>query len=161
MTMDTAHTSNWQISEVVFGFPLLLAICLQWACPLALPAGPLSAPLVIVGAALFIAGATLAISARREFARHSQSMEPRRSISRIVDTGVFSISRNPLYLGIVAMFMGGALAFNNAWILVMLVPAVIACHFVLIVPEERYLLAKFGADYTAYTGSVRRWLGRK
>jgi protein-S-isoprenylcysteine O-methyltransferase Ste14 len=161
MALDTAHPSNWQISEVVFGVPLLLGIGLQWAFPFAVSQGPLRAALVVAGAALFIAGATAAISARREFARHHQSMEPKRSISRMVDTGIFSISRNPLYLGLVAMLAGSALAFSNPWILLTLLPAVIACHFVLIVPEERYLLDKFGDEYVAYASAVRRWLGRK
>jgi hypothetical protein len=41
------------------------------------------------------------------------------------------------------------------------VAGVIACHFVLIVPEERYLLDTFGAECAAYSGAGRRWLGRK
>jgi protein-S-isoprenylcysteine O-methyltransferase Ste14 len=159
--MDTAHRSYWEISEVIFGIPLLIAIGLQWAIPLGLSQGPYRTAFIPAGAVLFIAGAAAAIAARREFARQSQSMEPKRSISRIVDTGVFSISRNPLYLGILGMLMGSALAFNNLWILVMLVPGVIACHYILIAPEERYLLNKFGSEYAAYAASVRRWLGRQ
>jgi protein-S-isoprenylcysteine O-methyltransferase Ste14 len=160
MSTDTAHTSYWQISEVVFGVPLLAAIGLQWAFPLSLPPGPLRLATLIVGAALLVAGGALAISARREFAHHRQSMEPKRSISTIVNTGVFSISRNPLYLGLVVALAGAALVFNNLWILITLLPAIVVCHYVLIVPEERYLVAKFGDEYRAHTGSVRRWLGR-
>jgi protein-S-isoprenylcysteine O-methyltransferase Ste14 len=160
MTMDTAHPSYWQISEVVFGVPLLAAIALHWIAPLGVPPGPLRLALILVGAALLILGGWVALSARREFARHSQSMEPKRSISRIVDTGVFAISRNPLYLGIAVGLAGAALAFSNLWILVLLLPAVVACHYVLIAPEERYLRAKFGNEYTEYAARVRRWLGR-
>ena len=86
-------------------------------------------------------------------------MEPRRSISRIVDSGVFSFSRNPLYLGIAVGLAGASLTFNNLWILLMLLPAVIACHHILIAPEERYLRQKFGNEYLNYAGRVRRWLG--
>ncbi len=158
--MDTAHTSYWQISEVVFGVPLLAGIAMQWVVPLSLPPGALRVALTLVGAAMFAAGIVLAIAARREFARHSQSMEPRRSISRIVDSGVFSLSRNPLYLGIAVGLAGASLTFNNLWILLMLLPAVIACHYILIAPEERYLRQKFGNEYLNYAGRVRRWLGR-
>ncbi len=42
----------------------------------------------------------------------------------------------------------------------MLLPAVIACHYILIAPEERYLRQKFGNEYVDYAGRVRRWLGR-
>ena len=161
MAMDTAHASYWQISEVVFGVPLLLGIGLQWAAPLGIPPGPLRVALIPVGAALFIAGAVLAIAARREFARHSQSMEPKRSITSMVETGVFSFSRNPLYLGIAVGLAGIALAFNNLWILVMLIPAVIACHYVLIAPEERYLRLKFGNEYLEYAGSRAALVGAR
>src|SRR5574340_497354 len=160
MAIDTAHTSYWQISEVVFGVPLLAGIGLQWALPLKLSLGPLQIALIPVGALLFLAGAMLAIAARREFARHSQSMEPKRAITSIVDSGVFSVSRNPLYLGIAIALVGIALALNNLWFLVMLVPALIACHYVLIAPEEHYLREKFRPEYLEYAAGVRRWFGR-
>jgi protein-S-isoprenylcysteine O-methyltransferase Ste14 len=43
----------------------------------------------------------------------------------------------------------------------MLVLSIIICHYVLILPEEQYLAAKFGEDYKKYTASVHRWFGRK
>jgi protein-S-isoprenylcysteine O-methyltransferase Ste14 len=160
MNMDTAHRSCWEISEVIFGIPFLASIVLQWLIPLSLPQGILRQILIPVGIVLIIVGIGLIVLARREFAQYRQSMEPGRSISKIVRTGVFSISRNPLYLGIAVTLSGIALVFNALWILVFLIPALILCHFVLITPEERYLTNKFGEDYLAYTASVRRWLGR-
>ncbi len=161
MNKDTAHASHWAISETVFGVPLLVAIGLQQVFPLALPPGALRLAAIPLGIVLLGAGLAIVILARREFARYRQSMEPGRSISRIVDSGVFAISRNPLYLGIAAMLIGAALAWNALWILVMLLPAVVVCQIVLIGPEERYLENKFGAQYLAYASHVRRWLGRK
>lgn len=159
--MDTAHRSRWEISEVVFGIPFLVSLGLQWLIPLSLPQGILSQALIPIGIALIIAGIGFIVLARREFARYSQSMEPGRSISTIVQTGVFSLSRNPLYLGIAMTLSGLALVLNVLWILVLLIPALILCYYVLIVPEERYLKNKFGEEYLAYAASVRRWLGRK
>lgn len=158
--MDTAHKSGWEISEVVFGIPFLVSIVVHWALPLAVPQGTFRLILFPVGGALLIAGIGLIVVARREFARYSQSMDPGHPISRIVDTGVFSVSRNPLYLGIVSTFTGVALVLNILWILVFLIPEIVLCHFVLIAPEERYLTNKFGSQYLAYAASVRRWLGR-
>ena len=47
-----------------------------------------------------------------------------------------------------------ALAINLPWVLILLLPALVACHCVLIVPEEKYLAAKFGEQYTRYAASV-------
>ena len=159
--MDTAHRSYWEISEVVFGIPFLVSLGLQWLIPLSLPQGILQQALIPVGSALIVVGLGFIVLARREFARYRQSMEPGRAISTIVQTGVFSLSRNPLYLGIALTLSGLALVLNVLWILMMLIPALMLCHIVLITPEERYLKHKFGQEYLAYAASVRRWLGRK
>jgi protein-S-isoprenylcysteine O-methyltransferase Ste14 len=65
------------------------------------------------------------------------------------------------YLGSVLVLLGTALALNLLWALVTLPLSIVLCHTILIGPEERYLAAKFGAEYTEYAASVRRWLGRK
>lgn len=158
--MDVAHKSWWQIFEVVFGIPFLAAIALQLSVPLSLPRGLLKPVIILGGAALIILGAVLVVLARREFAQHSQPTDPGQPTSKLVTTGVFSVSRNPLYLGGVCILAGIALAFNLPWVLVLLLPALIACHYVLIAPEEKYLAARFGEEYRRYAASVHRWIGR-
>lgn len=157
--MDVAHKRWWQIFEVVFGIPVLAAIALQLAAPLSLPRG-LRTPAVIGGAILIVSGALLVVLARRELARHSQPTDPGRPTSKLVTTGVFAISRNPLYLGGVCILAGIALASDLPWVLALLLPALIACRYVLIAPEEKYLAARFGEEYHGYAASVNRWIGR-
>lgn len=160
MTTDAAHSRWWQIFEVVFGVPFLVALALHMVLPLKFPSGSLTPVMVAGGVALIGVGLALVIAARRGFARRGQPTDPGRPTSTLVTTGVFSFSRNPLYLGGVCVLVGLALAFNLPWVLVLLLPALIACHAVLIAPEERYLAAKFGAEYRLYAASVHRWLGR-
>jgi protein-S-isoprenylcysteine O-methyltransferase Ste14 len=160
MSTDVAHRSQWQIFEVIFGIPFLVAVGLQLAVPFSLPRGSLTLAIVPVGATLIIIGTTLAILARREFAQHGQPTDPGYPTSQVITTGVFSISRNPLYLGGVCILVGIALAVNLPWVLALLIPALVACHYVLIVPEEKYLAAKFGEEYRMYTTLVHRWIGR-
>jgi protein-S-isoprenylcysteine O-methyltransferase Ste14 len=160
MSTDVAHKSWWQTFEVVFGIPFLAAITLQLAAPLSLPRGFLTPAIIPGGVALIIVGAGLVVLTRREFAQHGQPTDPGHPTSKVVTTGVFSVSRNPLYLGGICILVGIALALNLPWMLVLLLPALVACHYVLIAPEERYLAAKFGEEYARYAASVHRWLGR-
>ena len=160
MSIHVAHTRWWQIGEVVFGIPFLAAIALQWAVPFSLPRGSLTLAFRVGGAALIVVGAALIVLARREFAQRGQPTDPGRPTSQVVITGAFSISRNPIYLGAVCLLIGIALAANLPWVFVLLLPALVACHYVLIAPEERYLAARFGDEYRAYTASVHRWIGR-
>lgn len=159
-TLDAAHQSWWQIGEVIFGLPFLAAIALQLVVPLWLPREIHIPAILLGGAALIIAGMVLIVLARREFAKRGQPTDPGRPTTRVVTTGVFSISRNPLYLGAAGFLAGIALAINLPWVLVFLLPSLIACHYVLIVPEEKYLIDKFGEEYRTHTTQVRRWIGR-
>jgi protein-S-isoprenylcysteine O-methyltransferase Ste14 len=72
-----------------------------------------------------------------------------------------TISRNPLYFGSVLVITGIALMLNMLWALGALLLSIILCHRILIVPEEKYLIARFGKEYKDYMVSVHRWFGRK
>jgi protein-S-isoprenylcysteine O-methyltransferase Ste14 len=161
MSIEVAHKRWWQIFEVVFGLPFLAALALQWAVPLSFPRGLLTSVFVLGGAALIVVGVVLVIRARREFAQQGQPTDPGLPTSKLVTTGVFSVSRNPLYLGGISILVGMALAFNLPWVLMLLLPALVACHYMLIAPEEGYLAARFGEEYRGYAATVPRWVGRK
>lgn len=161
MNVDSAHKSNWEIAEVVFGVPFLLSIALQFIIPFSFPPGIMRQALVPVGIAFMIIGIGFIVLARREFAHFRQPTDPGHPTSKVVTTGVFSISRNPLYLGGVMVFLGIASMLNMPWALVTLLVSTIICHYILIVPEEQYLATKFGKEYEEYSSSVHRWFGRK
>jgi len=160
ISSDAAHKNWWRTADVVFGIPALAAIALQVTVPLSLPRGVLTPIFMLGGIALFVVGTAVIVLARREFAQRGQPTDPGHPTSKVVTTGVFAISRNPIYLGAVCLLAGFALAVNLPWVLVLLLPALVACHFVLITPEERYLTAKFGEEYRTYAASVHRWIGR-
>jgi protein-S-isoprenylcysteine O-methyltransferase Ste14 len=160
MAANAAHKRWWQIFEVIFGVPFLAGIGLQLAAPISRPRGSYAFVIVLGGVVLVVLGLTFIVQARRELARHGQPTDPGLSTSKLVTTGVFSVSRNPLYLGGIGLLAGIALVLNLAWSLVLLLPAFVACHYLLVAPEERYLAARFGTEYTRYAASVRRWLGR-
>lgn len=160
MSTDAAHSRWWQTFEAVFGLPLLLAIVLQLVVPLSFPQGLFTLLRFLVGAALVLVGALGVVATRREFTHYKQPTDPGLATSTLLTTGVFAYSRNPLYLAGVCLLVGIALVFNLVWELLLLVPALVACQFILILPEERYLAVKFGKDYAVYASSVNRWIGR-
>jgi protein-S-isoprenylcysteine O-methyltransferase Ste14 len=59
------------------------------------------------------------------------------------------------------VFFGIALTLNILWALVTLLASIVLCHYILIIPEEKYLAAKFSKEYEEYVASVHRWFGRK
>jgi protein-S-isoprenylcysteine O-methyltransferase Ste14 len=161
MSDGVAHKCWWQTFEVVFGIPFLVAIALQLVVPIPIPRGFLTPACIPTGIILIVVGVSLVFLARREFARYGQPTDPGLPTSKIISTGVFSISRNPLYLGGVFILAGISLALNLPWALILLIPSLVACHYILIAPEESYLAAKFGEQYRVYIAIVHRWIGRK
>ena len=161
MSDGVAHKRWWQIFEVVFGIPFLVAIALQLVVPIPLPRGFLRSASIPAGVILIVAGVSLVVLARREFARYGQPTDPGLPTSKVISTGVFSVSRNPLYLGGVFILAGISLALNLPWVLILLIPSLVACHYILIAPEESYLAARFGEQYRVYATTVHRWIGRK
>ena len=161
MTEPAAHTRGWQTSEVVFGFPLLAGIALDFFKPFAIASGRLASLLVVAGIVLLLAGAACVYFARRELVLFSQPADPGKPTTAIVTTGIYGFSRNPLYLGVALIMLGLGFVLNSWWIMLMFILAIVFCHLVLIFPEERYLAGKLGDEYGAYRHTVYRWLGRK
>lgn len=91
-------------------------------------------------------------------ARHRTALLPGGSTSRILDRGPFRVSRNPLYLGLIALVVGLALLWPSFWALVLTPIGIAGLWWGAIVPEERYLHEKFGDEYDAYRARTRRWL---
>jgi len=76
----------------------------------------------------------------------------------MVTTGVFALSRNPMYLGMALALLGLA-AWRSTLPGYALVPLFGVCmNEFQIKPEERALLARFGKEFSAYMSKVRRWV---
>ena len=94
----------------------------------------------------------------RQFRRWNTSFRSDRPTTRLIQTGPFHYTRNPLYLAATTLHVGIAVRVNSLWILAMLVPTLVVITKGVIEREERYLERKFGAEYLRYKRSVRRWL---
>lgn len=84
--------------------------------------------------------------------------DPNEETTAIVDTGPLRFSRNPAYVaaGLLQAVLG--LLFNNVWVLLTIMPAIIVIHYVVVLRQEAYLEEKFGEAYRDYKSRVRRWI---
>lgn len=96
--------------------------------------------------------------ALQSMARHRTALLPGGATTTVIQTGPYRFSRNPLYVGLIVLDIGLALLSGSLWALVLVPLGVIALVWGAILPEERYLSAKFGTEYAEYCRRVRRWL---
>lgn len=89
---------------------------------------------------------------------HKTPVSPYRPTQALCRLGPYGYSRNPIYLGFIAVYLGLALLFKVGWAFPLLLPAWAILHWGVIAREERYLARRFGAEYAAYGEAVRRWL---
>ena len=135
----------------------------MWACARLLPAAalPVAGPAAWgAGAALMLAGGLLALAGVLAFRRRRTTVNPLHpeAASSMVTTGVYRITRNPMYLGMLLVLGGWALMLANAAALPGLPLFVLAMNRLQIAPEERALRSRFGAEFERYAASVRRWI---
>lgn len=76
--------------------------------------------------------------------------------NKIIKTGPFSFSRNPIYLGLILIVLGGLLALRSYTVL--LIPFVISYFYKAVLKEEKILEKHFGKEYLEYKSKVRRFI---
>ena len=114
-------------------------------------------PAKALGALLIVAGVGLMVWALAVFRAHATSVVPHQMPKRMITTGPFAISRNPIYLGDAMVLAGASLWWGHGFALG-LIPvfcAVIQRRF--IAPEEGRLKESFGDDFQEYAQKTRRW----
>lgn len=109
------------------------------------------------GLPLVLAGVLLVIWAVRTLQK--SHVDPRfKPVGNIVMAGPYDYTRNPMYLAFTLIYAGISLAVNS-FLPFLLLPFLLGLmHYGVIRREERYLGERFGEEYRAYRGRVRRWL---
>mmetsp|Transcript_17316 Transcript_17316/g.34743 ORF Transcript_17316/g.34743 Transcript_17316/m.34743 type:complete len:202 (+) Transcript_17316:78-683(+) len=114
-----------------------------------------------IAAILMILGVTLLRATHKELATFEQPHEPGRPTTDLVVTGPFAYSRHPTYLSIVVFLVPSVALFSdNTWIMITSPLAIVAFQYLMIRPEEAYLLGKFPDQYKRYYRETWRWYGR-
>ena|SRR5215472_9211497 len=152
---DGAHV-RFPPPLVFLGAILLGVIIQRMATPLALSVG--AGLRVAAGVLILVCGVSLIFSARIFFTRTGQSPIPWKPTPELILRGPYRFTRNPMYVGATLFVIGLGLALNNLWISLFAAPALLAVHFIAVLPEERYLNEKFGESYRSFLARVRRYL---
>ena len=112
----------------------------------------------LLGGLLVGGGIVLIVMAAMEFRRNRTSIVPHETPERLIQTGIFRRSRNPIYLGDAAILAGLILR----WDAVLALPLVPVFVWVIerrfIVPEENRMRRKFRMEFARYCEKTRRWL---
>lgn len=141
--------------------PILALICitmmvvLRWLLPIKML---IDSPWNLIGIVPMILGLAIGFSGVYQFRKAKTNIRPFKEADKIVTSGPFRFTRNPMYLGIVLLLFG-------IWILLgALSPAIGIVIFMVtadrwyIRVEEQMLRQKFGPEFEAYCTKVRRWI---
>lgn len=110
--------------------------------------------------ALFAAGLLVALAGVLEFRRARTTVNPMKptSASTLVTSGIYRLTRNPMYVGDVLILLAVVVFFSHPYGVAGVVLFIAWMNFLQIPAEERALRERFGAAYEAYCARVRRWL---
>jgi protein-S-isoprenylcysteine O-methyltransferase Ste14 len=137
----------------------LLAIALAVVLHFLLPVHQLLVfPWRLLGLLPLAIGIVLNLLADQAFKKSNTTVKPFERSSALVTGGIFGVSRNPMYLGMILIVLGLALLFGSATPFVVVLVFGVVLHRAFVVREERMLEDTFGERFRQYRQRVRRWI---
>ncbi len=146
---------RFPLPPLLFAGPLAASLLVHRVLPLPLGGQPAT---TVAGVALVAGGIGFSLSGTATVLRHRTTVVPHRAVTRLVTTGPYRVSRNPMYTGHVVACLGAALWAGSWWPLVVVPLSVLATLRWVVEPEEAYLAERFGQEYRGYRSRVRRWI---
>jgi len=154
----TGHALDLKVPPVAVG---ILTGALMGAAAWAVPRLGFTFPGRFVAAgSLGVLGALVAILGVASFKRAKTTVNPMKpeSSSSLVTSGVYRMTRNPMYLGFLLILLGWGAYLSNILSIALVAAFVLYMDLFQIGPEERALEGRFGSEFVAYKGRVRRWI---
>ncbi len=161
---DTQPRSRRADTARVIAPPPVLLLAAWTMAGLLHKAAPMGIPAVrprvrkALGWSSILTGLGLSAAVVLEFKAAGTAVSPLNPTTALVGGGPYRRTRNPDYIGQLLVYAGAALVTNKVWPIAVLPGVLAAIDRGVVRREERYLAAKFGAEYAAYTARVPRWL---
>ncbi len=115
-------------------------------------------PISWLGWVLIVAGVGLAVWAERLFSRAGTGVRPFTPSTALIADGPYRITRNPMYLGMMLVLLGGFLLAGSLGSLLPIPIFFWWIHSHFILPEENHMAQHFGEAYETFKQKTRRWL---
>jgi protein-S-isoprenylcysteine O-methyltransferase Ste14 len=153
-----AHISG-ECGRLLPSRALLISILGQ--APLLVSSWPCSPSVLTwaLGMTLLTAGILVNVWSVRLFRASEVGIRPFSAVARVVSSGPYRFSRNPMYLGLVFISAAMALITGQLWNLWAAGLLSLYLHFRFVLPEEQFLQQLLGHPYLEYAVSTPRWLG--
>ena len=144
---------------LLYALPFATGMLVQHFVPIRIVTGDGPARIIdLVGAAEILIGVSLGAWAVSTFRRLQTPVIPLRPARALAEDGPYTLTRNPMYLGLAIVYLGITLVVNAFWPLVFLPEPIVLTYLFAIRREEAYLAREFGDAYAAYRARVRRWI---
>ena len=124
-------------------------------------AGSVNIGIRIAGVTITTLGVTAFIVSVLQMKDNWRAGVQREEKTELVTTGIYSISRNPAFLGFDLMYIGIVITFFNWYLCIATCIVMVLFHLQIVNVEEDFLVEAFGDEYIKYRKKVCRYLGRK
>ena len=158
MSRSKLRASTGAFGFLFFGGPTIVAGLVPWLLTRWHADEQLLA-LRILGGAFLVLGAALVLETTTRFALQGRGTPaPWAPPERFVARGSYRLTRNPMYVGVLALIVGQALLLGRERLFIWALCAWFLFHLFVVFEEEPGLRRRFGAGYEEYCARVRRWL---
>jgi protein-S-isoprenylcysteine O-methyltransferase Ste14 len=113
---------------------------------------------IILGSFIIIPSVAIIALIWRQMKQSKTNIEPWKPTIKILDSGFYKYSRNPIYVAMAVIYFGASILFGSVWSFAFLPIVLLIINNFVILREEKYLESKFGEDYLDYKKRVRRWI---
>jgi len=145
---------NQTIKSLVTMFLFILPFLTHYYFPITII---IKKPYSYLGIVFILAGILLSIKTARMFREAGNHFDLKSESVKLMTSGIFRNSRNPMYLGVLFWFIGLAILFGSLISFLYPILFFIIANFMIIFEEEK-LSQIYSDEYTDYQRRVRRWL---
>ena len=157
-SLDTDHPDVPVPPPVMILVGLLIGIILDRLSPLPIPQITGRSSQIILASCLLAIGSALVLGCIYMMKQAKTNVPVHMPSKTLITTGLYELTRNPIYLGQFLFYLSMCIFFQSAWSMAFFLPIVLMFHYAVVLPEEEYLTKKFGKVYLAYKKAVPRWV---